>query len=104
MLCDLFNLVHIGILFTPVVFAISFIILALNDLNSFSRSQSLGLKYTWQKYLSGDNGLKYALILPALFTVIGIIVSLKEMSVGIPIVIAGIFFFFTTIITKKSTH
>lgn len=100
LLCDLFNLVHMDILFTPVLLAVLFIILALNDLNSFNRSQSLGLKYTWQKYLSGDHGLKYALILPTLFTVLGIIVSLKERSVGIPIVVAGIAFFFTTI-TKK---
>lgn len=103
LLCDLFNLIHMGILFAPVLFAVLFIVLALNNLNSLNQSQSLGLKYTWQKYLSGDNGLKYALILPTLFTILGIIISLKEKSVGIPIIIAGIVFFFI-IITRKPTR
>ncbi|AUJ30595.1 helix-turn-helix domain-containing protein [Liquorilactobacillus hordei] len=67
---------------------------ALSDLNNFDKSYSLGLKYEWQKYISGDKGKKYALILPTLFVIIGmVLLMLQMMSVGLPFLFLGIVFF-----------
>lgn len=90
LVCNLLNFVQLGIFFTPILLALFFIILALNDLNTFNRSQSIHLRYTWQKYLSGDKGLKYVFILPTFCIILGIILSLKIKSIGITIIIVGI--------------
>ncbi|MFT8948866.1 MAG: helix-turn-helix transcriptional regulator [Liquorilactobacillus hordei] len=67
---------------------------ALSDLNNFDKSYSLGLKYEWQKYISGDKGKKYALILPTLFVIIGVVLLMFQMmSVGLPFLFAGVVFF-----------
>ena len=67
---------------------------ALSDLNNFDKSYSLGLKYEWQKYISGDKGKKYALILPTLFVIIGVVLLMFQMmSVGLPFLFLGIVFF-----------
>lgn len=90
LICDLINLVQLGIFFIPILLALFFIILALNNLNTFNRSQSLHLRYTWQKYLSGDKGLKYIFILPIFGIILGITLSLKIRSIGITIIIISI--------------
>ncbi len=67
---------------------------ALSDLNNFDKAYSLGLKYEWQKYISGDKGKKYALILPTLFVIIGaILLMFKMMSVGLQFLFAAVVFF-----------
>ncbi|MFT9372047.1 helix-turn-helix domain-containing protein [Liquorilactobacillus hordei] len=67
---------------------------ALSDLNNFDKSYSLGLKYEWQKYISGDKGKKYALILPTLFVIISVVLLMFQMmSVGLPFLFLGIVFF-----------
>ncbi|MDN2453671.1 helix-turn-helix transcriptional regulator [Lactobacillus sp. UCMA15818] len=66
---------------------------ALSDLNNFDKAYSLGLKYEWQKYISGDKGKKYALILPTLFVIIGaILLMFKMMSVGLQFLFAAVVF------------
>ncbi|ABJ65373.1 XRE family transcriptional regulator [Levilactobacillus brevis] len=99
LLGDFFNLIHLGVFILPIFLLLLCSVSALNKLNAFNNSSSLGLKYTWQKYLSGEKGLKYSLVMPTLFIISGVaFLLLKELYIGGIIIIAGallIFFIFT---------
>ena len=62
----------------PIFFLLLCSVSALNKLREFDNSSSLGLKYAWQKYLSGEKGAKYSLIMPIVFITSGVIVVLLK--------------------------
>ncbi|MCP9358642.1 helix-turn-helix domain-containing protein [Liquorilactobacillus satsumensis] len=99
LLGDFFNLIHLGIFILPIFLLVLCSVAALNKLRAFDNSSSLGLKYAWQKYLSGEKGLKYSLIIPTLFIISGVIfLLLKEQYIGGIFIITGasfVFFIFT---------
>ncbi|CAH1850077.1 helix-turn-helix domain-containing protein [Convivina praedatoris] len=80
------------------------LLLALNQLNKFDESYHLGLKWRWQEYTSGQHGLKYALIVPIIFIVGGLLIiiywhnSSIRMGAGFgmisgALILAGILYF-----------
>ena len=96
---NFFNLIHLGVFMLPIFFLVLCSVSALNKLREFDNSSSLGLKYAWQKYLSGEKGAKYSLIMPIVFITSGVIVVLlKEWYIGGLFMLTGIsllFFIFT---------
>ena len=87
----------------PIFFLLLCSVSALNKLREFDKSSSLGLKYAWQKYLSGEKESKYSLIMPILFIISGVIVVLlKELYIGGIFILTGVSFLF--FILRKTKH
>ncbi len=100
---DFFNLIHLGVFILPIFFLVLCSVSALNKLRAFDNSSSLGLKYAWQKYLSGEKGSKYSLVMPILFIISGVIVVLlKELYIGGIFILTGVSFLFS--IFTKTKH
>jgi transcriptional regulator with XRE-family HTH domain len=102
LLGDVFNLIHLGAFILPILLMVLLTFSAIFDLNNFNQTRLLGLKYQWQKYLSGDNGLKYAVILPAFLIISGMIaLSFKTISIGVALTVVGVGLLFIIILRKK---
>lgn len=102
LLSDVFNLIHLGAFILPILLMVLLTFSAIFDLNNFNQTRLLGLKYQWQKYLSGDNGLKYAVILPVFLIISGMIaLSFKTISIGVALTVVGVALLFTIILRKK---
>jgi transcriptional regulator with XRE-family HTH domain len=102
LLGDAFNLIHLGAFILPILLMVLLTFSAIFDLNNFNQTRLLGLKYQWQKYLSGDNGLKYAVILPAFLIISGMIaLSFKTISIGVALTVVGVGLLFIIILRKK---
>ncbi|CAH1852510.1 helix-turn-helix domain-containing protein [Convivina intestini] len=72
------------------------LLIAIYQLNKFDESYHLGLKWRWQEYTSGQHGLKYALIVPVIFIVGGLLIimfwhnSSIRMGVGFGMISAAL--------------
>lgn len=103
LLGDFFNLIHLGVFILPILLLLLCSVSALNKLRDFDNSSSLGLKYTWQKYLSGAKGAQYSLVMPILFIISGVVfVLLKELYIGGMFILTGVSFLF--FIFTKTKH
>ncbi len=71
-------------------------------LKEFDKSYSLGIKYKWQKYTSGEKGIKYELVLPGLIIISGtIFFLLKQTSIATSLIIIGLTLLFFTLKRNK---
>jgi transcriptional regulator with XRE-family HTH domain len=103
LLGDFFNLIHLGVFILPILLLLLCSVSALNKLRDFDNSSSLGLKYTWQKYLSGAKGAQYSFVMPILFIISGVVfVLLKELYIGGIFILTGVSFLFS--IFTKTKH
>lgn len=72
-IANILEIVHLGILYIPMLFVLIFVGMSIDNLSEFGTASSLGLKYKWQQYLSGDKGFKYTLIIPIAMFLFGLL-------------------------------
>lgn len=72
-IANVLDIVHLGVFYIPILFVFIFIGLAMDNISEFNIASSLGIKYKWQKYVSGDMGYKYTLILPIVSCLFGVL-------------------------------
>ncbi|MGQ2286351.1 helix-turn-helix domain-containing protein [Leuconostoc suionicum] len=72
-IANVLDIVHLGVFYTPILFVFLFIGLSIDNIAEFNAASALGLKYKWQKYVSGDMGYRYTLILPIISFLFGIL-------------------------------
>lgn len=103
LLSSLLNWIQIdSIVMSLICIITALTIVALNEITKFDETYHLNLQQTWQKYLSGDYGLLYASILPAIFILLGIMIICAQNSLtGIYPIGIGVFIFVLLIIRLK---
>ena len=103
LLSSLLNWIQINSIVMSLICIITVLtIVALNEITKFDETYHLNLQQTWQKYLSGDYGLLYASILPAIFILLGIMIIWAQNSLtGIYPIGIGVFIFVLLIIRLK---
>ncbi|MDC2806225.1 helix-turn-helix domain-containing protein [Leuconostoc suionicum] len=80
-IANILEIVRLGVFYIPILFVFIFIGMSIDNLAEFDTASSLGLKYTWEKYVSGDKGFKYTLIVPiAMFLFGGLCLYLHKGS------------------------
>ncbi|MFT8666919.1 MAG: helix-turn-helix transcriptional regulator [Liquorilactobacillus ghanensis] len=84
--------IKLSYLVTPLLLLIElFLGIILVRLKEFDKAYSLEIKYKWQKYTSGENGIKYGLILPGIIIISGaIFFLLKQTSIATSLIIIGL--------------
>ncbi|MDC2817387.1 helix-turn-helix domain-containing protein [Leuconostoc suionicum] len=72
-IANILDIVRLGIFYIPLLFMFIFVGMSTDNLAEFDRAKSLELKYTWEKYISGDKGFKYTLIIPICMFLFGVL-------------------------------
>lgn len=72
-IANVLDIVHLGIFYIPFLCVFIAITMTLDNIGEFDRNSTLELKYKWQKYIAGDMGSIYTLILPIMSFLFGII-------------------------------